>query len=59
MKAPRKFFDDQFRNINMYVNGITGMHTAAWASLRGFGWVSWMHYRKKNAIIDLIYEVVY
>lgn len=57
-KDQRKFFDEQIRDINIYVNGASFMNKAAWAALRAFGWAPWLVYRRANSIVSHVFDVI-
>lgn len=47
--AGRAFFDQQIKDINIYVNDVHSMNTIAWGVLKAFGCFAWNGRRKENA----------
>ncbi len=45
----RDFFDEQFRDINIYINDIHSMNTIAWGVLKVFGTYTWEKRRNEDA----------
>lgn len=54
----RYFFDEQIRDINIYVNGASFMNKAAWVALRVFGWLPWKTYRKVNTLVSDVFNSI-
>lgn len=54
----RKFVDDLFCDINVYVNDIHAMNQVAWFFLRSFGWMAWNNHRKSNNYIINDYQQI-
>jgi hypothetical protein len=46
--AGRKFFDEQIKDISIYINDVHSMSIVAWAILRVFGCFAWNNRRKEG-----------
>ncbi len=55
----KKFMDEQFKNINDYVNDAKFMNGAAWAVLRAFGFPAWNSARKRDLKVREEVERIY
>lgn len=53
--AGRKFFDDQFKDMGIYVNESNITSPMAWTALRGFGWLGWNQGRKEDRKVRVDY----
>lgn len=48
VNAGKKFFDEQFGKLAVWINDMTILDYTAFFALRGFGYISWYKHRKKD-----------